>query len=106
MGHWARRLLAGALVVTAVILIPGVAASDPVPARTGAAAADGTVTDGAWQVEHVSLGVYRIVGSHVDVTRWDAATDVTILPIGGGVVEVRFGDDAHRVDSGFSFVAG
>ena len=104
MAHWARRLIAGALVMAAVVLVPGVAAGDPAPRRTGAVRADGTVVDGTWKVTHVGPGVYRIAGAHVDVTRWDAATDVAILPI-GRAVEIRFGNDADRVDSGFSFVA-
>ena len=105
MAPWARRLIAGALVTAVVVLVPGVAASDPVAPRTGLVAADGTVVDGAWQVEHVSTGVYRITGRGIDITRWDAATDVTMLPA-GAEVEIRFGDGASRVDTGFSFIAG
>jgi hypothetical protein len=57
----------------------------------------------------VGLGAYRVrlpEGSvSLDVPRWDAVADVTVLPLGRGVNEVRFDLDGKPVDSGFAFVA-
>jgi hypothetical protein len=111
----ARRVLWGGVAMLAVL----------VPARMSAAAGGhdehtvlaGVTADGAatglppgWTVEHPHPGVYRIVGrdgelAHLDVVRWDAIADVTILPQGRTVREVHFTAGAVPVDTAFSLDA-
>src|SRR5437763_4555513 len=100
-----RRTVAGMAVGLLVVLAPTAAGSRSAPPAPGAVAADGTVTDGRWTVQHPSVGVYRIQASEVDVTRWDAVADVSILPVGDGGEEIRFATGGAGTDTAFSFSA-
>ena len=114
MGRGAARLLVlGATVLVAALLAEPALASSPQHTRTidGGVHADGTpaAVPPDWVVVHPSPGVYRLVTSlpavDLDVPRWDAVADVTIVPMGEGDTEIRFAEHGVPVDTGFSFTA-
>ncbi|MBW8825482.1 MAG: hypothetical protein JF603_03895 [Acidobacteria bacterium] len=77
----------------------------------GAVAANGapeTDADG-WSVSRVSAGHYLLdLGRRraaVTVTSWDAPTDATVVPYGGGVVGLVFDGAGGGVDTRFRFDA-
>lgn len=109
----ARLLLLGATVLGAALVAePALASSSP-PVRTvdGGVRADGTpvVLPADWVVEHPTTGVYLLITPvqdlALDVPRWDAPADVTIIPMGEGDTEIRFATGAAPVDTSFSFTA-
>lgn len=107
-----RTLLLGLAVGAAALGGQHVGASAPAGSRVlhGTVSASGLApASPAWRVEHPGDGVYRVVvlgaDIEVDVPEWDRAADVTIVPMGRGIVELRFTQGRTRVDTDFSFVA-
>src|SRR5437899_3076902 len=76
----------------------------------GRVESNGTTTAGDdWTVRHRTAGEYRLeFDGHdvrLDIDRWDAVADATVIPLGGGTEVVRFTNGDTPVDSGFSFTA-
>lgn len=102
----------GIFAAAAVALLPGASsAAPPVPVVVlgGAVAAHGAPeTSGPWTVGHPARGSYQLdLGDgwpDVEVTGWDAPTDVVVIPLGRGRVAVRFGGPTP-VDTRFTFTA-
>lgn len=95
-----------------VALSPGASSAAPpapVVVVNGAVAARGVPeTAGPWTVGHLARGSYQLdLGDgwpDVEVTGWDAPTDVVVVPLGRGRVAVRFGGGAP-IDTRFRFTA-
>lgn len=114
MGRRIVAVAAGMVILGAagVALSPGASsAAPPVPLVVvrGAVSAQGAPeTPGGWRVRHATRGRYELdLGRgwpDVEVTGWDAPTDVTVVPLGRGRVAVLFGE-AQRVDTHFTFTA-
>jgi hypothetical protein len=112
MGARPRFLVSVAVVLVAVLVGTGVAASRPAApvVVTGSVTVDGTVTDApGWTVTHAFPGVYRVAGPAsgvvLDVPIWAQPADVAIVPVGGGASDIRFVLDGRPVDTRFSFTA-
>jgi hypothetical protein len=62
-----------------------------------------------WTVAHVFPGVYRVAGppagTVLDVPLWDQPADVAIVPVGGGVSDIRYILNGQPVDTRFLFTA-
>lgn len=71
---------------------------------------DGAVSGASgWTAQRISTGEYRLQfhGDDVqlDLDRWDAVADATVVPMGAGADTVRFTSDTGLVDTSFSFTA-
>ncbi len=105
----------GAVAVSALTLVgsPGATSAPrrPGPLATGAVTLTGLPEGRAdgWRVTHPDVGRYVLelpAGTgDVDVTSWDAVSDVTVAPHGDGVFDVIFGRGSQRLDTRFRFVA-
>lgn len=97
---------------TAGVAQAGGAASGPertAVVRGDVSAAGALSAPAGWRAVHVDTGRYRLAGpageADVDVSMWNAAADVTIVPLGGGDTEVRFQQGGLPLDTDFTFVA-
>lgn len=114
MGHLARRLLLGPVVLGAVWVASGAVASSSTPA--GSSVVGGVVGESGagvlpagWTVAHSAPGHYvlraPVPAPDLDVQTWDRTAEVALSPIGAGAVEVRFVRDGQPVDSRFTWRA-
>lgn len=72
---------------------------------------DGTAPGAVdWTVQRTAPGEYRVafaagVEVQLEVERWDALADATVIPLGDGADVVRFTNGTGPVDTSFSFTA-
>jgi hypothetical protein len=103
-------VLAAALTAGVVVAGPSASQSGSSDVLHGHVEWDGTTPDAAtWRVHRSATGEYRVDfdGDDVqlDVERWDAVADATVIPMGDGADIVRFTNDTGPVDTSFSFTA-
>jgi len=107
-----RNLVFGLLVLVAVWWSQGTSGSAATSPRVvrGQVSATGAASGAeGWRVSHPDTGVYRIRVSgsdgRVDVPGWSVAADVTVVPLGDDVAEIRFHAPEGPIDTDFEFVA-
>jgi hypothetical protein len=118
MGMGSPHRLAVGLVVLVAALSVGIAvaaasSSDEQSSRVvhGMVDRSGLIVSGAdgWRVVHDEPGRYRLefdgTDPRVEIERWDAVADVTVVPLGDGAGMIRFTNDTGPVDTSFSFTA-
>lgn len=110
-----RRLVFGLVALGAALAgtaQAGGAAPDPgrtAVVRGEVSAAGALSAPTGWRADHLDTGRYRLAApadeADVDVPIWNAAADVTIVPLGAGATEIRFRRGGSPLDVDFSFVA-
>jgi hypothetical protein len=103
-------VLAAALAAGVVVASPSASQGGTSDVVRGRIESDGTVADAqAWTVHRSAIGEYHVQfpGDDVqlEIDRWDAVADATVLPMGDGADIVRFTNDTGPVDTSFSFTA-
>jgi hypothetical protein len=117
MGPRRPHHLALGLGVLAAALVAGVGLAGPSASEPGSrdvvrgqVEANVTTADGGeWTVRHATAGEYLIEfaggDAELEIDRWDAMADATVIPMGNGADIVRFTNDIGPVDTSFSFTA-